>query len=202
MKFRRLFVVCLLLLPWPAWADIRLVAREYLNNKPTVTTTHWFGVDKSARDDGRVRTIMRFDLGRIYVVNHESKTYRSIKLQQAPELRVAVLPTQDTALIGNWLVRRWRVEGPAAHGLTISLWATKDIERGDAFVDLMRKYARQPGAEWLAAYALIDGFPLAQDITLTEQGMTQTRRSEVATHAVMEPPPDTYIPPRGFKRIK
>jgi hypothetical protein len=201
MKFRCLLVVCLLLSSWPARADIRLVAREYLNNKPTVTTTHWFGVDKSARDDGRMRTIMRFDLGRIYLVDREARTYRSLKLQQAEPLKVIVLPTQDTALIGNWLVRRWRVDGPAARGQTINLWATKDVERGDAFVELMQKFARQPGAEWLAAYAEIDGFPLAQEITLTDHGMTQTRRSEVASHSVMDPPPDTYLPPRGYKRV-
>jgi hypothetical protein len=201
MSWRPL-LVCLLLLPLSARADIRLVAREYLNSKPTVTTTHWFGADKSARDDGRVRTIMRFDLGRMYVVDRQAKTYRSVKLAEAPPLKVIVLPTQDTALVGNWLVRRWRVDGPAARGLTINLWASTDIQRGDAFVELMQKYARQPGAEWLAAYAQIDGFPLAQEISLSENGMTQTRRSEVASYGVMDAPPDTYIPPKGYKRVR
>lgn len=208
MRFWRRFVTCLLpglllaCAPLPALADVRLVAREYLNNRPTVTTTHWFGIDKSARDDGRVRTIMRFDLERIYVVDRQAKTYRSLKLQETPPLKTIVLPTQDTALIGKWLVRRWRVDGPAAHGLTINLWATTDLERADAFVELMQKLARQPGAEWLAAYAEIKGFPVVQEISLTERGMTQTRRSEVASYAVMEPPPDTYLPPRGYKRIE
>lgn len=200
--FRRLSVVCLLLLPLPSAADVRVVAREYLNNRPTVTTTHWFGVDKSARDDGRLRTIMRFDLGRMYVVDDAGRTYRSVELVETGPQKVIVLPTQDTMMMGNWLARRWRVDGPAARGMTINLWATTDIERGDAFVDLMQKFARQPGAEWLAAYAKIDGFPLAQEITLTEQGMTQTRRTEVTSHAVMEPPPEIYLPPRGYKRVK
>lgn len=197
----RLGVACLALLPLCALADVRIVAREYLNNRPTTTTTHWFGADKSARDDGQVRTIMRFDLGRMYIVDSRDRTYRSLELKEAPPLKVVVVPTQETALIGNWLVRRWRVEGPAARGLSIDLWASTDVERGDAFVELMKQHARQPGAEWLAAYAEIDGFPLAQEIRLTERGMTQTRRSEVASHAVMKAPPDTYLPPRGYKRI-
>jgi len=202
MTVRHHLLACLLLLlPLPAQADVRLVVREYLNSRPTVTTTHWFGEDKSARDDGRVRTIMRFDLGRIYVVDQQERTYRSLEVQEAPSLKVIVLPTQDTALIGNWLVRRWRVAGPAARDLTINLWTTTDIERGDAFVELMNKLARQPGAEWLAAYAEIDGFPIIQEISLTEKGMTQTRRTEVASHAVMDPPPETYLPPRGYQRI-
>jgi hypothetical protein len=199
---RRLLFLCLLLMPLSAAADIRLVAREYLNHQPTVTTTHWFGVDKSARDDGRVCTVMRFDLGRMYVIDREARSYRSLKLPEAPPLRAIALPTADTARIGQWRVRRWRVAGPAANGFDIDLWVTTDIERGDAFVELMQKLARQPGAEWLAAYAEIDGFPVAQEIRLTRNGMTQRRRSEVATYAVMNPPPDTYLPPRGYKRIE
>jgi hypothetical protein len=202
MMFRPWFALGLLLVSLSATADIRLVAREYLNHQPTVTTTHWFGVDKSARDDGRVRTVMRFDLGRMYVIDRQSKTYRSIKLPEAPPLKAIALPTPDTARIGQWRVRRWRVAGPAANGFDIDLWVTTDIERGDAFVALMQKLARQPGAEWLAAYAEIDGFPVAQEIRLTRKGMTQKRRSEVASYAVMEPPPDTYLPPRGYKRIE
>jgi hypothetical protein len=201
MNFPRYFALGLLWLPLISQADVRLVAREYLNDRPTVTTTHWFGQDKSARDDGRTRTVMRFDLGRMYVIDRQERNYRSLKLPKAPLLKTIVLPTQDTRMIGNWLARRWRVDGPAAHGLTINLWTTTDIERGDAFVELMLKQARQPGAEWLAAYAEIDGFPLVQEISLTEKGMTQVRRSEVATHTVMEPPADTYLPPRGYKRI-
>jgi hypothetical protein len=204
MRVWRRIIACLSLLILytpPALADVRLVAREYLNNRPTVTTTHWFGVDKSARDDGRTRTVMRFDLGRMYVIDRQARTYRSFVLPESPALKVIVVPTQDTALIGNWLVRRWRVDGPAAHGYTINLWASTDIERGDAFVELMQKLSRQPGAEWLAAYAEIDGFPIVQEISLTERGMTQTRRSEVASYGVMEPPADAYLPPRGYKRI-
>ncbi|MGH8453982.1 MAG: hypothetical protein ACRES4_04935 [Nevskiales bacterium] len=201
MNFPRYLALGLLWLPLIAQADLRLVAREYLNNRPTVTTTHWFSADKSARDDGRTRTVMRFDLGRMYVIDRQARSYRSLDLPDAPALKTIVLPTQDTRLIGNWLARRWRVDGPAAHGLSINLWATTDIERGDAFVDLMQKLARQPGAEWLAAYARIDGFPVLQEISLTEKGMTQTRRSEVASCVVMEPPADTYLPPRGYKRI-
>jgi len=203
MSAWRRFAIYLLLCcaPLPGLADVRLVAREYLNNRPTVTTTHWFGVNKSARDDGRTCTVMRFDLGRMYLIDRQARTYRSVKLTEVPPLKTIVLPTQDTAMIGNWLVRRWRVAGPAAHGLTINLWASTDIDRGDTFVELMQKLARQPGAEWLAAYAEIDGFPVVQEISLSERGMTQTRRSEVATYTVMEPPVDIYLPPRGYKRI-
>jgi hypothetical protein len=194
-------LVFLLLLPLSALADVRLVAREYLNNRPTVTTTHWFGADKSARDDGRTRTVMRFDLGRMYTIDRQERTYRSLELPKAPPLKAIVVPTSDAQKIGNWVVKRWRVDGPAAHGLTINLWVTTEIKRGDAFVELMQKLSRQPGAEWLVAYAEIDGFPIVQEISLSERGMTQTRRSEVVTHAVMEPPADTYLPPRGYKRI-
>jgi hypothetical protein len=202
MMFRRSLALGLLFVSLSAAADIRLVAREYLNHQPTVTTTHWFGIDKSARDDGRIRTVMRFDLGRMYVIDREAKTYRSLKLPEAPPLKAIALPTEDTATIGRWRVRRWRVAGPAANGFDIDLWVSRDIERGDAFVELMQKLARQPGAEWLAAYAEIDGFPLAQEIRLTRNGMTQKRRSEVASYAVMDPPPDTYLPPRGYKRVE
>ena len=94
-----------LLLPLSAQADVRLIAREYLNNRPTVTTTHWFGLDKSARDDGRTRTVMRFDLGRMYIIDRQERTYRSLELPKATPLKVIVVPTPDAQKIGNWMLR-------------------------------------------------------------------------------------------------
>lgn len=188
--------------PMATLADVRLITREYLNNRPTVTTTHWFGTDKSARDDGRIRTVMRFDLKRMYVIDRQARSYRSFELVQAPPLKTTLQRTNDLRRIGNWSARRWRVDGPAAHGYTIDLWATTDIKVEDGFVEVMQKLSRQPGAEWLVAYAKIDGFPVVQEISLTERGLKQTRRSEVATYVVMEPPADTYLPPRGYTLVK
>lgn len=191
----------LLALPGAVLADLRLVAREYLNNRPTVTTTHWFGEDKSSRDDGRVRTVMRFDLGRMYIIDRETKTYRSLALPDAPPLDVIVLPTTDVDKVGNWIVKRWRVDGPAAHGYTINIWACAELERQPGFVDLMQKLARQPGAEWLAAYAKIDGIPIVQEISHRQRGMSQVRRSEVASYGLHKPPPEAYLPPRGYQLV-
>ncbi len=207
MKNWRLFPLPLLLalisaVPLPVMADMRLVAREYLNNRPTVTTTHWFGTDMSSRDDGRTRTIMRFDLGRMYVIDNQAKTYRSLALPDAPALDVIVVPTTDVDKIGNWVVKRWRVDGPAARGYTINIWACDSLEREEGFAALMHKLSRQPGAEWLAAYAKIEGIPIVQEISLRRHGMTQTRRSEVASFSITKPPADTYLPPRGYKRIQ
>jgi hypothetical protein len=191
----------LLALPLPVLADMRLVTREYLNNRPTVTTTHWFGDDKSARDDGRTRTIMRFDLGRMYIIDPQARTYRSLALPDTPPQDVIVLATTDVDKIGNWIVKRWRVDGPAAQGYTINIWACAELAREDGFVELMQKLARQPGADWLTAYAKIEGIPIVQEISLRHKGMTQVRRSEVASYGILKPPPDTYLPPRGYKRI-
>lgn len=184
-----------------ARADVYLLAQESLNGRATTQTQHWFGDDKSARDDGHVRTVMRFDLGRMYVISRNTRTYRSLPLPNAPPLSMTISQTADAVLILNRAARRWRVGGPAAHGLDISLWVSAEIGRGDAFVELMRKLARQAGAEWLNAYSEIDGFPLAQEISLSENGMTQTRRSEVISYKLTDPPADTYLPPRGYKRV-
>lgn len=200
-RYLATFTLLLLALPWPALADMRLVTREYLNNRPTVTTTHWFGDDKSSRDDGRLRTVMRFDLDRMYIIDREAKTYRSLALPEAPPLHVIALPTADVDKIGNWIVKRWRVDGPAAHGYTINIWACDDLAREPGFAGLMQKLARQPGGEWLAAYAKIEGVPIVQEISHRHRGMTQVRRSEVASYGILKPPPDAYLPPRGYKRI-
>lgn len=201
MSVLRCACLVLLLYPLSAWPDLRVVAREYLNHRPTVTTTHWFGTDKSVRDDGRVRTIMRFDLNRQYIVDPHAKTYRSLELEPAEPLKVLLVRTDDLRRVGSWTARRWRIDGPAAAGYTINIWATTDIPKHEGFVALMQKLARQPGAEWLHAYARIDGFPIVQEISLTERGLSQTRRSEVATVVEMKPPDYTYLPPRGYKRI-
>lgn len=202
MRFGFLFALCAWFIPFAAHADIYLLAQESLNGRPTTQTRHWFGSDMSARDDGRMRTVMRFDLDRMYLIDRAARTYRSLPVPEAaPPLSFTVAQTAEVARIGSRPARRWRVTGPATHGLRISLWMSTAIQRTDAFVDVMRKLARQPGAEWLAAYGQLDGFPLAQEISLTKDGMTQTRRSEVVTYRVMEAPGDTYLPPRGYKRV-
>jgi len=185
----------------PAWADVYLLAQESLNGRPTTQTHHWLGENKSARDDGRVRTVMRFDLDRMYVIDRTTRTYRSLPLPNAPPLSMTISQTADAVMILNRPARRWRIGGPAAHGLDISLWVSAEIDRGEDFVEVMRKLARQPGAEWLNAYSEIEGFPLAQEISLSENGLTQTRRSEVIRYRIADAPADTYLPARGYKRV-
>lgn len=200
MRFGFLLALCALL-PCAAHADIFLLTQEFLNGRPTTQTRHWFAADKSERDDGRVRTVMRFDLGRMYLIDGGARTYRSLPLPETKPLSYTVSQTADAVRIISHPARRWRVTGPATHGFDINLWMSSAIERPAAFTEIMRRLARRPGAEWLAAYDELDGFPLAQEISLTRHGMTQTRRSEVIRYRVMEAPGDTYLPPRGFKRV-
>jgi hypothetical protein len=191
-----------LLGPAPARADVRIIARESLNGHATSTTTHWFGDGKRARIDGDSVVVTRLDLGKIYLIDRARQTFQARDLATTPgAAAVSAVPTGETAIIGRWLCRKYRIEGAATHGRRISLWVTRDMDiDSSAFAKLMADFGRQSGAEWLQAYAQIDGFPVMQEISLTRGSLTQSRSVEVISADTLSAPPETYLPPRGYKK--
>jgi hypothetical protein len=186
-----------------ASADIRFATRETVNGRTSATPTFWFGDNKRARVEGAEVTVTRIDLGKVYVINRDNKTFSSKALAPAPAiLPLSVVDMKRSETLGKWRCKLYQVTGAAARGKTIRLWVTRDLKIDRAqFAVLMTQYAGESGAEWLRAYQQIDGVPVMQEVSETRGNITQVMRSKVTAADVMDAPHDMYLPPRGYRKV-
>lgn len=186
-------------------ADIRVQVAESVNNAEPVTVTHWFGPDRSMRDDGDRYIITRLDQARTYVVDRATERYRVVEmtLDQNNNPKVSIKATEDRRTINGWSTRRYRVSGKATGDLTIDVWTTNAIDADlTGFRKLMVRLGNRSGSEWMKAYRDIPGFPILQTVTLERPGIRLTSRSKVVDVARVEPGPNTYSPPGDYERVR
>lgn len=187
-----------------ARADIRVEVRESVNDADAVSVVHWFGPDRTMRDDGSRYIITRLDQERSYVVDRTAGTYRVVDLQLDPDAapEVEITATDDRREINGWPARRYRIGGPAARELRIDVWVSEavgvDIE---SFRKLMVRLGNRPGSGWMKAYREIPGFPVLQSVELTRPGIQLRSSSRVVKIEQAEPGPDTYTPPDDYERV-
>lgn len=213
-RARKSFLLCLRLIglfylltqTTLAQADLRVQVQESVNGAKPVAVTHWFGDDRTMRDDGNRYIVTSLVSGTSTIVNRETQTYQVVPLMlrsstQLPE--VIVTRTNDTRMIGQWPVRRYRLSGAATRNLTIDIWVTQEVEADvSAFRDLMISLGNRPGSEWLKAYELIEGFPILQQVELTRPGIRLLSESRVVSlQNVATKNPDIYAPPDYYKRL-
>lgn len=188
-----------------AAADLRVTVEESVNEAEPVEVTHWFGGDRSLRDDGGRYIITRLDQEQSFVVDRGKRAYKTIPLNldsEAAPPRVLVKATDDYRQVGEWNARRYRLSGPATRGLTIDLWISRDVSADIAqFRDLMVRLSSRKGSEWLRAYEQMDGFPVLQEVMLKRRGITLRTESRVIAIADVKPPGGLYQPPDSFRRI-
>lgn len=189
-----------------AAADLRVTVEESVNEAPPVEVTHWFGGDRSLRDDGGRYIITRLDQQQSFVVDRGKRAYKAIPLKLDPDgtaPRVLVEATDDFRQIGEWTARRYRLSGPATRGLKIDLWISRDVSADiNQFRDLMVRLSGRKGSEWLRAYEQMDGFPVLQEVELTRRGITLRTESRVIAIADVKPRTGLYQPPEGFRQIR
>jgi len=204
-----LFSACLWLVLFTpaAHADLRVQVEESVNGAEPAAVTHWFGKNRTMRDDGSRYIITSLRAQQSTIVNRETQTYQVVPLnlrvaKQLPE--VLVTRTDDTDVIGQWPVRRYRLSGPATRELKIDIWVTQDVDVDfSAFRNLMIKLGNRPGSEWLKAYEIIEGFPILQQVELTRPGIRLLSESRVIS--LKELPPaeqNIYEPPDYYKRLR
>lgn len=212
MRFHRqgcaaALLLCLLAICWQAaWADLRVQVEESVNGAEPAAVTHWFGDDRTMRDDSSRYIITRLDQQKSYVVNREKLQYRVVDLDLRPDEAipdVTVTRTDDVRNIGEWTARRYRLSGPATRDLTIDIWITRDLDVDiTPFRRLMIKLGNRPGSEWLKAYKEIQGFPVLQQVELKRPGIKLRTQSRVIRVEQAEPDADTYNPPDDYRRVR
>lgn len=219
------------LLATPAFADYKLTLESHQDafevqgkEQPAhdKTVTMWVGDDAVARDDGESLVIVRGD--KLYLVNHESRSYNVLdlpvdvidlvpeeqrqqvrKMQQTARLDAEVTPSDESQEIGDWTARRYDVELSAQTGLRLEIviWASDEVPVDPAANRrLVAALASlQPGgADWVDATAVIDGFPVRRETTMhLSPDSSVTTTEELVKVEEMAAPEGIYGPPKGYE---
>ena len=181
----------------------------------------WMSGDKMRRDDGEQSMIVRLDRSRLYMVNHESKTYSELALPidlkkmmpkgseamadqiaNGMKLTVQVTPKTETRKVNQWNAKRYDVAIQSAMGMKISstLWVSKEIE---GYLPLNRLSATlaslQPGSTaWARELEKIDGYPVLQEASVDALGAKFGTREELMAVEDKAAPAGTFEPPAGY----
>lgn len=195
-------LLCALCIPC-AHADLKVQVKESINGGKPIAVTHWFGGDRSMRDDGSRYIITNLRASETTIVNRATHTYQVVPLKLLPDAQlpeVFVTRTDDTRKIGPWMTRRYHLTGPATRDLKINIWVTEDLKLDfSAFHTLMVALGNRSGSAWLKAYKTIDGFPVLQQVELARPGITLRSQSKVVAISNVESVPnDTYRPPENY----
>jgi hypothetical protein len=181
----------------------------------------WFGSDRMRLDDAGTAFIVRLDQSTLYIIDHEKETVSTVDLpvdlasllpdgvaeQMLPmlQLEVAVDPTDETKMVGDWNARRYNVK-MTSNMVTVDqvLWVTKDIDLDlDAYYRHFHQIlSLQPGTQGvLDELKKIDGF------TVEEQSVTRMKMAgdvEMKSHDVtvsvenLDPPAGLFDPPSTY----
>lgn len=184
----------------------------------------WLTAEKMRRDEGPLSAIVRLDRKKLYLVNHEDKTFSVVdlpidwaklvpsgdreKFQQFvadSQLKSTITPTTETRKIRDWSTHRVDVELANAHGLRVStqMWLTKGLELYDAYNKMSGALAslQVSSADWSRKIGGLDGFPVYQETTVSVGGASFKSHEEVVTVETKKVPDVTYDPPAGFVPI-
>lgn len=186
------------------------------------TVKVWVAGDRMRRDEGEQSTIFRLDQNRLYVVDHEDKTYSEIALPidlrkmmpkgseamadqiaAAMQVTVQVAPRDEVKKVNQWNAKRYDVSVQSAMGMKIAttMWVTKEIEGFGQFNKFAGTVAAlQPGSnEWVKQLEKIDGFPVLTESQVDALGAKFGTREELVSVETKAAPAGAFDPPAGYK---
>jgi hypothetical protein len=181
----------------------------------------WVSGDRMRRDDGEQTMILRLDRSRLYMINHETKSYSEIPLPidlrkmmpkgseamadqiaNGMKLTVQVTPRNETRKVNQWNAKRYDVAIQSAMGMKISstLWVSKEIDGYPSMNRLAATLASlQPGsAAWVKELEKIDGYPVLQEANVDALGAKFGTREELLAVEDKAAPAGTFEPPAGY----
>jgi hypothetical protein len=184
----------------------------------------WLASDKMRRDEGSMSVIVRLDRHMLYLLNHADRTYSQVEVpidwkKMVPpadqdsfakfladnEIVATVTPSANTRKIQAWSTHRVDVVLTNKHGLRMAnqMWLTKDLPLYAAYNKMSGVLASlQPNAAaWSQKVALLDGFPVYQETTITIGKSVSQTREELVSSETKEAPPGTYDIPAGFTAV-
>ncbi len=170
----------------------------------------WIDGDKLRRDEGETSYVLRIDRGKLYILNHEDKTFTELAVADllktvAPpqaQITVKVTATSDTKKVGSWNARKYKVDirNPMGLHLDTTIWASKDVASYQAYNRLAASLAAlQPGAaDWARKLETIEGFPVLQEADVEMGGSRFKTREELVSVETLTAPEGSYEVPKGY----
>jgi hypothetical protein len=234
MRSDRMLVLTLaiLLAAGLAGADQRIVQNHKQDaftmmgqTQPAVDEQHvsWIGDRKLRMDQGSTSTIVAVDANKMYVIDHDAKSYTEIDLPVDLEkvlppgmaeqmmamlnFQITVTPSAETKKIGEWNAKRYDLKLTSAMMTVDSvLWASTETPVDHAgYHDLYANIVSlQPGMSGMVdQLRRVEGFVVAQEAKMTMQMMGDTSIGSsdvVVSIEQVEAPAGTYAPPAGYAR--
>jgi hypothetical protein len=225
-----LIAVAVILVAGAASADIKIVKMDHTDGFNAMGRTTppldqekvtWIGKDSMRTDSGDATTIIRLDTKKLYVLNHDEKTYNTLDLpvdlaqfmppgmaeQMIPMMTfdVTVTPTDETKMIGEWKARRFDVAMTSKMAtISMIMWVTKDVKFDPEAYYSMYKHlnSMSPGLEKMAEeMSKLDGLVIEEEgvTTMTIMGNTTIKKSQKTTSIEdLAAPEGTYEPPADY----
>jgi hypothetical protein len=216
----------------PAGADTLLTLKSHTDTPAMLgnnvggadkTVTVWIGPNRVRRDDGAASSILLFDKKKLYIVDHNDRSYTAIDLpvdfkkllpgaqgealykemSATAKMDAKITKTAETKKIGAWNTQKYHVEltNPTIK-VTTDMWVSKDV---GVDMNVLRQMqlsmaSLQPGAlDWVKKMQQIDGFPVRQESSLNFGAPKDTKtREELVSVEKKEPPANTFAPPTGY----
>ncbi len=222
--------ITVLLAAGTATADLKVVKMTHKDGfsmmgreQPPEDTeqTTWIGADRLHMDQGNTATIIRLDLKKLFIINHDDKTYNTLDLPVTLEdfmppgmaeqmkmmmtFEVTVTPSQETKTIGEWTAKRVDMTmSSKMMNMETVMWTIQhpDLDL-DAFYAMYEHMASmQPGmAEAAREMRKVSGLVVEQQavMTMPMMGDVTVKTSEKTTSIESISAPDgTYDPPSGY----
>lgn len=209
-----------------ATADIKVVKNTHQDGFTVMGQTQpaddrqqttWIGTDRMSMDQGNGVTIVRLDQMKLYLVDHDTKTYQVLDLPVdlsklvPPEMQpmlammqfdVTVTPTDEYKQVGSWDARRYdMVMNGQMFSMKTTMWVTK-VQGYDpqAFNSMyVHLNSLQPGmAEAIKEMSKIEGLVVEQNGIMTMMGTEVGTSEQAVSIDRVAPPAGTYDPPADY----
>lgn len=215
-----------------AGADTRIVQHHQQDSftmmgqtQPAVDEEHvtWIGDRQMRIDQGTNSTIVQLDAKKLYIVDHDSKSYTEVDLpvdlatllppgmaeqmMSMMSFEVTVAPTDETKKIGDWNAKRYNLTMTSAMmSMDSVLWASTEtpVDYSNYFDMYSKVMSLQPGVESMTEeMRKIEGFVVAQEAKMSMKMMgdvTVGSTDQVVSIDQLDAPSGTYAPPAAYER--
>jgi len=184
----------------------------------------WVGETGTRRDDGPKTTLLRTDRRKLYLLDHDERTYSTIDLPvdlarltpadqratlneliAATKVQVTVAKTAESKKVGGFAAERYNVTvaGGGKKIFDSTLWVSKDVSGfAQANQVAAQLAALQPGsADWAAELERLPGYPVLQETVLEVTGAKVRSREELTAVEAKAAPAGTYEIPDGYRAM-
>ncbi|MGD9346954.1 MAG: DUF4412 domain-containing protein [Candidatus Aminicenantes bacterium] len=187
--------------------------------------TTWISKNKMRQDEGKTTSIIiRLDKNKVFVLNHNDKTYSELdipvsleenltpearQITQVMKITSSVIETQETKLIKDWKSQKFAADISISMmgmdmPMSMEIWASK--ETGINLKTFRKFYAvllsMNPFTKDLAEeFQKIEGYPVLTKITMRVKGIETKSREEVIAVEENRVPEGTFDVPSEYSRV-